>query len=79
MNTQRNSGHIFHDHCHGFTSAEAQCGQSQTKLAAGERVQKCDKHPRPTGADGMTESNCAAVDIELGWIDAKRPDAGQTL
>ena len=47
--------------------------------AAPKRMHQCHQHPRAGRAEGMSQRDGAAVDIDLGWIQVELSDARDSL
>src|SRR5258707_3984149 len=53
----------------GVAAAEAESGDAAFQVAALEFVEQRDEDARAAGADGMAESDCAAVDVYFFGIE----------
>src|SRR5579859_293030 len=58
-------------HRYGIASAQAEGGDAAMHVAADHFVDQGDEDAGPARADGMTNSHCAAVDVDLVGIQAE--------
>src|SRR5438309_9613369 len=59
----------FHRQGDGVAAAEAESGDAAFEVAASELVEQSDENARAGSADGMTDGDRAAIDIDLFGIE----------
>src|SRR5262245_38440710 len=69
----------LHQQTHRVPAAEAEAGDTAFRAGADHLVQQRGEHARPRTADGVTDGDAAAADVELVLGNAELRDVGEHL